>query len=528
MPGKMTNGRPAMALSWSKRLDVDALCIWASVAACLLTITGAKFWLIDLLGSETPFWDDWGEATAIFVPYMDGTLRLADFFVQQNEHRIVFTRAASLALLMLNHFWNPVSEMKFNALIHIAAIGLFLIAIRRAVAKEAYFILCIFIALLIAIPFGWENTLSGFQSQFYFLLLFSTASLWLLHRSAAWHLGWWCGVLCAIAAYFSMASGALTVAAGIVIALAQMLLGRRRGLSEWLAVAGQAALFAAMVIDIPVVGTHEPLRAHSFMQFASAFFSAAHWPTSLPPLLATAILYAPVAVIAVLTACERPAEDDHKWFMIGMGVWVILQFTSLAYGRSDYPLFSRYLDIMVFGVVVSFLCLLMALNAVKRPAWPLRAFAAIWVLAVVTGAGGQAVSYLPGQLAEKHRQTTVETLNLSSYLATGDLGYLKDKPQFDIPFPSAAALAAIVSKPEIRAILPPSLLPRPDRVVSPSATWSDRVAAATAHVLRALGIRSGDTLLPLGVALFLMIGVSLGTSAAGTAFGGANRPPSEA
>src|SRR6202034_2452584 len=112
-----------------------------------LTIAGAKFWLIDALGSQTPFWDDWGEAAAVFAPYMDGTLRLANFFVQQNEHRIVFTRAASLALLILNHFWNPVLEMKFNALIHVAAIGLFLIAIRRAVAKKAYFILCIFTAL---------------------------------------------------------------------------------------------------------------------------------------------------------------------------------------------------------------------------------------------------------------------------------------------------------------------------------------------------------------------------------------------
>lgn len=528
MSGKMTNGLPAMAHSWCKRLDIDASYRWASAAACLLAIAGAKFWLIDALGSQTPFWDDWGEATAVFAPYVDGKLRLANFFVQQNEHRIVFTRAASLALLILNHFWNPVLEMKFNALIHVAAFGLFLAVVCQAVAKEAYFTFCVFTAFLIAIPFGWENTLSGFQSQFYFLLLFSIASLWFLYRSAAWRLGWWCGMLCAIAAYFSMGSGAHTVAAGIVIALTQMLSGRRRGLSEWLAVIAQAALFAAMVIDIPTVREHASMQAHSVMQFAGAFFSAAHWPISLPPLLAAAILYAPVALVAILTVRERPAKDDHKWFVVGMGAWAILQVASLAYGRADYPLFSRYLDIMVFGVVVSFLCLLMVLNAAKRPDWPLRALTAIWVLAVVTGAGGQAVSYLPGQLAEKHRQSTAETMNLSRYLATGDISYLKDKPLFDIPLPSADALASIVSKPEIRAILPPSLLPASDRAVNAEATWSDRVASAAAHVLRALGIRSGDALLSLGVALFLMIGVSLGTSAAGTADGGANRPPSEA
>ena len=50
--------------------------------------------------------------------------------------------------------------------------------------------IAIAVGVTVAPPFGLENTLAGFQSAFYFLVLFSTLALWLMgtHRpgSGAW------------------------------------------------------------------------------------------------------------------------------------------------------------------------------------------------------------------------------------------------------------------------------------------------------------------------------------------------------
>jgi hypothetical protein len=525
MSGQQTGEYSAAAPRWSQKLDIDSLYKGSSIAACLLAVVGAKFWLINAFGSETPFLDEWTSvAERIFKPFMDGALRISDLVDYSNEHRVFMTRIVALVLLQFNRYWDVVSEMKFNAFVHVAAIGVFLVVVRNAVGKEAFLILCAFVALLFAIPFGWENILIGFQSQFYFLLLFSVASLWFLHGSTAWRPAWWLAILCAIACHFSMASGVITVAAGMGIVLAQMLAGRRRGLGEFLALAAQAALFVGMAMDIPVLPGHAPLKAHSFTQFATAFFSAAGWPLSLPPILASVINYAPVSFIAILTLRERPPKDDYRWFVVGMGGWVILQFVSLAYGRAVGTLASRYLDIMVFGVAVNFLCLVIVLNTVKLRGISFGAAAAIWLFAVCAGA--KAISYLPVQIADWNRHTTAATINLSDYLATGDLKYLKGGPLYDIPFPSAEVLAAIVSAPEIRAILPPSLLKEAHGAGAADTAWSRRLAVAVTLGLRALGIRSGETLLPLGVVLFFIMGVNLSASAVRTADAAA-RPPLE-
>ena len=87
----------------------------------------------------------------------------------------------------------------------------------------------LFLILVFALPLGWVNLLFGFESPFYFVLMFSLLALRGFATSSALSLRWWVGLLCSVAAYFSLASGALTAAAALAVLILQMVLGIRKG-----------------------------------------------------------------------------------------------------------------------------------------------------------------------------------------------------------------------------------------------------------------------------------------------------------
>src|SRR5205823_9887048 len=61
-------------------------------------------------GVDTPVLDQWDGTAPIFEKMQDGTLGVADFFVQHNEHRIFFPRLIFFALGRLTH-WNIRTEL---------------------------------------------------------------------------------------------------------------------------------------------------------------------------------------------------------------------------------------------------------------------------------------------------------------------------------------------------------------------------------------------------------------------------------
>jgi hypothetical protein len=200
------------------------------IAASLLIILGAKLWAIAAYGNSTPFWDQWdAEATGLYPRYLAGTLRISDLLATHNEHRILLTRLFALAVFVGSGRWDPILQMMFNALVHTAAIGLLLIMLSRVLDRAGTALLAFFCAVAFAVPFGWSNTLSAFQTQFYLLVLLGPLALLLLYDAAAWSPRWWLGTLVAVAAYFSIAPGALTLPAFIGLAGIQLALGRRAG-----------------------------------------------------------------------------------------------------------------------------------------------------------------------------------------------------------------------------------------------------------------------------------------------------------
>ncbi|MDM8563675.1 hypothetical protein QUF54_10010, partial [Candidatus Marithioploca araucensis] len=145
---------------------------YIKLLAVALIIFGARLWLIHNFGSSVPFWDQWdSEAAFLFLPWLNDSLAFSDLFSAHNEHRIFFTRIHALLLLILNEGqWNPLLEMVVNALLATLT-AIILIVILNHLLKPAQNSILISIALLWTLPYGWENTLAGFQSAFYFMML---------------------------------------------------------------------------------------------------------------------------------------------------------------------------------------------------------------------------------------------------------------------------------------------------------------------------------------------------------------------
>src|ERR1043165_168757 len=222
------------------------------IAASLLIILGAKICLIAVYGNGTPFWDQWdAEAVNLYSPYRAGTLRLSYLLAHHNEHRILLTRLIALAVFVASGRWDPILEMMVSALVHTVAIGLLLVMLSHILDRAGTALLACFCTIAFAVPFGWGNSLSAFQVQFYLLVLLGPLALLILYSAVAWSARWWLGTIVAFAAYFSIAPGALTLPAFTSLAIIQLALGRRAGRGEWLGVAVHVLLAAALIYDVP-------------------------------------------------------------------------------------------------------------------------------------------------------------------------------------------------------------------------------------------------------------------------------------
>src|ERR1035438_9327464 len=161
------DGAPNVAAMLNTRMRMLAAGV-ALAGGCLAF--GAKLVLVHACGSDVPYMDQWDAVgNALLAPRAQGELRAADFLRPHNEHRPVFTRLIDYALAVSNRQWDPLLEMTVNAAIHACLCAALLLFARRLVTGLRYACAALVITLLFVLPFDWENTLQGFQSQFYLL-----------------------------------------------------------------------------------------------------------------------------------------------------------------------------------------------------------------------------------------------------------------------------------------------------------------------------------------------------------------------
>ena len=439
-----------------KTITTRRVVLLLQFTAFSFTLLGLKFWLIHTYGNETPFWDQWdAEAKNLYDPFLNGKLQWADLFSAHNEHRIFATRILGLILLKANGLWSPLLEMVTNAILHVFTLSITVWLLSKVTGGKFTSALLLFALFAFGVPYAWENTLSGFQSQFYFVLLFSVISIWLLTTHPPFKPWWYVGFASAIAAYFSLASGVFAVAAvATTILFRYIFITRDR--RELLAVILLSILFVLGVLGTPSIAGHSALRAANPHQFLSSFLKALAWPTGA--WLLAIIRNLPLIILIGTISFKKFPPNNPIWFIFSLGIWLVGQAAGIAFGRSGDVLSSRYLDLYALGLLANFAAVIVIIDSAKKARkLPYYIAGFLWFTLVSIPLIKMATNKLPNELTQKHASSALQESNLTAYLLSSDLPTLRNVPIFESPYPAADRLASIVDTPAIRNILPRNL-----------------------------------------------------------------------
>lgn len=451
-----------------------------TAAALFLFVLGARWTLIGRFGSDLPEMDQWdAEARETLQPWFEHH-SLAHLFSAHNEHRIAPTRLSALVLAAVNHQWDQRLEAVLNAFLPAAvAAGLWLAAAGRY-RRGAVVLLGILIAIALGGPFAWENTIHGFQSQQWFLIVFALGAIAWLPFAEPWRARWWAGAACAALSLITMGSGVAAACACAAVMAIRWWRGNARPQAA-LATLGACLVLAAIGWRLRVVFPgHAALHAHSVRSFWWAAIRYLGWPAfSAHWGYMALLLWLPwfwVAARLLRRTSPAPARLA-AWF--GVGTWALLQIAATAYARgaSPPPPAPRYLDNFFVGIIANGFCLAELFGELRpQPEYRLllRILAACWAGLFGLGLAYQSIAVVPGQLSDLPRFEYYSEANVRNFVATGDPAYIH---HWEIPYPDDQVLAETLEVPAIRSLLPASvrapLVLRTDRA-SGFVTWDTR------------------------------------------------------
>lgn len=476
---------------------------------CLLVL-GAKLWLIGAFGSPIPYWDQWGhEAQRMYKPFVEGHFAPLDVFERANVHHLAWSRALGVGLLWANGVqWDPRVQQIVQGALHAAFMTILAIAVARRLGRGAGWVSLALLGLFLVFPFGWGNTLWGYESHFYFLAFWSVLALLGLAPHAPRAPAWWLGLAAAVCALFSAASGFLAGAAAAAAACGAALGRRRASRSAAPTLVAGAALVALGVWMTQYEGTLQGTRfqilrseaggegAPALLGQAVAMLRAAGhclgWPLPRPG-FAGWLMVAPFAVFVAhwlhegrrrARGGEPAVEPPDETLLAALGAWALLQAIGISVLRGG-EIAPRHRDVLIFGPWANALALFWLLRGPlrARAAPGLRrvahAGAALWVAALAAGFALSARHTWTEELPEWRRQARQQLEHTQRFLATDDASHLEGKPLFSIPHPRPELLIALLRDPSVRGILPPVLRdPLPLRPGPADAGWApDRVPA---------------------------------------------------
>ena len=429
----------------------------------------ARAWLIKEWGSPVPYLDQWNaEALSLFRPWLDGTLRWSDLFAPHNEHRIVLTRIADLALFIANGNWNPWWQLLLNAALHAGIATTLFLVFWSEVSRQVRPFWLLGLALIFIAPAGWQNALWGFQSQVYFCSLLSVLALAGLLLGSPLKRNWWLGWLAGLLTLFALGSGLLAAVTvlllnGLVMLLT--LLAHRPSDSKEttndrfpsgqvicaaLAVLALVGLGWALSVEVP---RHAPLRAHSLTQFSAVFFRCLSWPWVDSAWL-WLILQAPLGCFIAQLLHRRTAPHAIGKFALGLGLLAVLHAAAVAYSRGaglvDARPLSRYHDPLLFGVVANGFVLLKFAGQGRTG----RIAALLWTGVCLAGLLTLTTTNLSLHLPFKRGQNTASLTQIRAYLATHDPAALNEGAFPTLLHPDTAVVRRVLDDPQLQQKLP--------------------------------------------------------------------------
>jgi hypothetical protein len=434
-----------------------SLCLLAALAGGCFAF-GAKLMLIHRYGTDVPFWDEWDAVGGdILVPMADHRLHAADFLLAHNEHRIVLTRLMSYALAVWNGQWDPLLEMSANAALHSGICAALILFAGRLVSGARFAAVAVVTTALFSLAFDWENTLQGFQSQFYFLEWGAMGMLLLCVPAVPLGARWWLGWLVGVASLGTMASGFLAASAVLAVAIVRACLEGRWSRRDTAAASLLVVLCILGCLSVARVPGHDAYRAHSPAEWGRGVASLLSWPISGFPAAFLAIQAPACVLFSGRVRLRRLGASEAV--LMGLVFWSWLQMAAISYGRvnlsSDSP---RYTDLLAVGLFANGLSLFILWEQTRRGILMASA-AAVWLALVGLGLRARDHEARVWVLGDLPSLNSAERSHIRAFLADGDIAELGSAPARELPYPLFKELGGFLSARGISSMLPLGIRP---------------------------------------------------------------------
>ncbi len=413
-------------------------------------VAGVRSYYVETFAVTLPFWDQWdAEGDYLLRPWVEGTLRITDLWKSHNEHRIFPTRLFSLILYQVTDQWNNLFSARANVTIPAILLG-FLYRFNNLNGKK-WWILPVVIALF-TLPFSFENWLVGFQSQFYFLILFAVIAIGLStaspERASAKFLVFF---LCFLSTY-TMASGILTPLTAAGIYLLQWVSKPGKKIQNLILIAALVIISMVGYLEIPHIAAHDMYRARNLSEWTHSLFRILSWPVG-PHNWIAAPLWSP-ALIAVPFLLKRKKLYQNDVFMAGCFMWSFGQAMAIAFGRGQElsALPSRYTELLSIGLIANAWFAIRFVEEYGKPKWYYKYVILSFFPLFFYGHKKRFKSDMY-EVQRFHRNSVIQTENVIKYLRTNNSIYLQ-QPTMHIPYPDSARLKKLLDNQAIRNLLP--------------------------------------------------------------------------
>jgi hypothetical protein len=419
------------------------------VAALGALVLASRLWLMHTWGTPVPYWDQWDAEGALYRAWLTGSLDWRLLFQPHNEHRIVLTRLADLALLEACGRWSPWAQLGLNAALHAATATLLAGCFWPALSPRARLGWMAGLAVLFCSAAGWQNALWGFQSQVYFSNLLGLGGIALLALTPPWQARWWLGGVALGLGLLGNAGGALAAVAAAIGALPT-----QRSARSWLpflVISAVAALGFALQVSVP---HHAALRAQDPGQFLGVLARALSWPFVDSAWLWVVVQF-PLVWLWISRRHQGQALAPAERCALALAAYAALHAAAIAYSRGaglpELRPLSRYQDPLHLGLAVQFFGVLRLVSGHGRP---VRLLAAGWSAAALVGLVLLSLQAFLYHLPIKRAQDQKGLEQVRAYLQTRDPQALPPPAPFASPHPDPTAIMRVLDDPILQPVLP--------------------------------------------------------------------------
>lgn len=307
----------------------------------------SKLYFINKFGVDFPFDDQLDSEYEIYKKYLTGNLEFFDFFKQHNEHRIFFTKVLNLSIFILNgNFWSPILTMQVQSFVS-SIIPIFCFyAIKQNQNLNLFSLF--YVVIIFSLPICYENLLSGFQNQFYFLVLFSILSIYYSTKKRIRFFEIILITMFSISAYFSMASG-FTVSIIISAIFFYRFLIQKK--TYYLFFSIYFFLIGVILfLSIKPVPYHEIYKAKSIFNFIQIFAYTLGWPKYPFHKVGLFLFWIPISLFFVFKFRLIRYYERKVVFSFGLVFFILVTIAGISYARGgvgELALVNRYYDIMI-------------------------------------------------------------------------------------------------------------------------------------------------------------------------------------